>query len=241
MDRNGVGMESEVGIEAASNITATCNSTALKRDVAAAAFRLSPLALRRMDFASLGPSNPPPNGFDAVVFGRKAEAGWLPAGRRGASGGVSAKRRRKQRNSQAVKFGDPLAREAGEDGAAKPRQVRGTGNRRTLRPPSTPAVRRSQPSPGASRLSSPASRARGYATAWELQNNLDSGVTPWEEPIPGRLLLGYGYPGLCSGAPQLWRNVPRLGSSGPPGARAERKAAAASSFQFGATSGTEAY
>jgi hypothetical protein len=34
-----------------------------------------------------------------------------------------------------MKCGDPLAREAGEDGAAKPRQVRGTGNRRTSRPP----------------------------------------------------------------------------------------------------------
>ena len=41
-------------MEAPSNLTATCSSTALGRDVAAAAFRLSPLALRRIDFASLG-------------------------------------------------------------------------------------------------------------------------------------------------------------------------------------------
>ena len=57
-------------MEAPSNLTATCSSTALGRDVAAAVFRLSPLALRRIDFASLGPSNQPPNGFDGVVFGR---------------------------------------------------------------------------------------------------------------------------------------------------------------------------
>ena len=41
-------------MEAASDVTATCSFTGLGRDVAAAAFRLSPLALRRIDFASLG-------------------------------------------------------------------------------------------------------------------------------------------------------------------------------------------
>ncbi len=39
-------------MEAPSNLTAI--STALGQDVAAAVFRLSPLALRRIDFASLG-------------------------------------------------------------------------------------------------------------------------------------------------------------------------------------------
>ncbi len=159
------GWKSEVGMQALSNLTATCSSIALGRDVAAAAFRPRPLALRRINFTSLGPSKQPPNGFDGVVFGR--QAGKRVGCRRSAPADRPRTKRRRQRQAEektmelpSCEVRRPLAREAGEDGAAKPRQVRGTGNRRTLRPPSTPAVRRSQPSPGASRLSSPASRAR---------------------------------------------------------------------------------
>ena len=94
-------MESEVGIEAASNLTATCSSTALGRDVAAAAFRLTPLALRRMDFASLGVEPAAERLRRRCLRSAGREASWLPAERIGGqaadqSGGVSAKRRRKQ-------------------------------------------------------------------------------------------------------------------------------------------------
>ena len=54
MDRNGSGVESDLGMKAPSDLTATCGSTAMGRDVAAAVLRLSPLALMRIDFASLG-------------------------------------------------------------------------------------------------------------------------------------------------------------------------------------------
>jgi hypothetical protein len=48
-----------------------------------------------------------------------------------------------RRNCQAVKHGDLLAREAGEDGAAKPGQARGTGNRQARRRSPTSLSRRS--------------------------------------------------------------------------------------------------
>ncbi len=47
--------------------------------------------------------------------------------------------------SRGVVSANPLAREAGEDGAAKPRQVRETGNRRTLGPPDEDPARGSEP------------------------------------------------------------------------------------------------
>ncbi len=76
------GTESEVGMEAPSNLTASCSWTALGRDGAAAVFRLSPLALRRIDFALLG-VEPAANRFDGVVFGQQAwerlAAGGQPA------------------------------------------------------------------------------------------------------------------------------------------------------------------
>ena len=59
----------------------------------------------------------------------------------------------------------------------------------------------------------------------QTEDTLGFGLTRWKEPIPGRLFLGFCYPGLCSGYPELWRNVPRLGFSGPPAgySREERR------------------
>jgi hypothetical protein len=84
-------------MEAPSNLTA-CSSTALGRAVAAAAFGLSPLALWRIDFASLAPSNQPPNGFDGVVFGR--QAGKRVGCRRSASADRPRTKRRRQREAE---------------------------------------------------------------------------------------------------------------------------------------------
>ena len=83
-------------MEAASNLTATCSSTALGQDVAAAAFRLSPLALRRIDFASLG-VEPAAERVRRRCLRSQAwkRVGCRRAGR-GPSGGVSAKRRKKE-------------------------------------------------------------------------------------------------------------------------------------------------
>ncbi len=94
MDRNGVGTESEVGMAAPSNLTATCSSTAPGRDVAAAAFRLSPLALRRTDFASLGVEPAAERVRRRCLLSAGMDAGWLPAGR------PRTKRRRSARSGR---------------------------------------------------------------------------------------------------------------------------------------------
>ncbi len=84
-------------MEALSNLIATCSSTALGRDVAAAAFPLSPLALRRIDFASLGPSNQPPNGSDGVVFGQQEGSGSAASGQAAGQAEALARSGRKKR------------------------------------------------------------------------------------------------------------------------------------------------
>ena len=86
-------------MEAPSNLTATCSSTALGRDVAAAAFRLSPLALRRIDFASLGVEPAAERVRRRCLRSAGMEAGWLPAGR------PRTKRRRQREADGKKQFG----------------------------------------------------------------------------------------------------------------------------------------
>ena len=95
-------MKSVVGMEAASKLTATCSSTALGRDVAAAAFRLSPLALRRMDFASLGRRTRRRTGLTALSLVGRQGSGWLP---RSASADRPRTKRRRSARSGGKQFG----------------------------------------------------------------------------------------------------------------------------------------